>query len=119
MPSSNARAVTCKRCGCGFIVTDTYLNLLLRRQVNVIVPVLCPTCFVMHGPLPKQRGEVKWYNPGKRYGFIVDESGEEIFFHQQQLLVDKRSRLPSGQKVCYHVRYRTKGPEALNVELKR
>ena len=117
MPRSNAKAVTCQRCGSGFIVTDTHRDLLLRRQVKVIVPVLCPTCFVTRGPLPKQRGEVKWFNPGKHYGFIVDESGEEIFFHQEQLLVGKRSNLPSGQKVCYHVRYRVKGPEALNVEL--
>lgn len=116
MPSEGKVAI-CQRCGSGFIVTDTHRNLLLRRQVRVIVPVLCPTCFVMHGPQPKRRGEVKWFNPGKRYGFIVDETGEEIFFHQEQLLTDKRPNLPGGQKVRYHVRYRAKGPEALNVEL--
>lgn len=119
MPRSQTTAVACQRCGSGFIVTDTHRDLLHRRQVNVIVPVLCPTCFVTHGPLPKRRGEVKWFNPGKHYGFILDETGEEIFFHQDQLLVEKRSNLSSGQKVCYHVRYRVKGPEALNVELSK
>ena len=116
MPSEGKVAI-CQRCGSGFIVTDTHRDLLLRRQVRVIVPVLCPTCFVTHGPQPKRRGEVKWFNPGKRYGFIMDETGEEIFFHQEQLLTDKRPNLPGGQKVRYHVRYRAKGPEALNVEL--
>ena len=116
MPSQS-RVTTCRRCGSGFIITDTHRDLLLRRQVKVLVPVLCPTCFLMCGPLPKQNGKVKWFNPGKRYGFIVDESGEEIFFHQEQLLVEKPSKLPEGQKVRYHVRYRARGPEALNVEL--
>ena len=115
--SSRMEAATCQRCGSGFIITDPQRNLLLRRQVNVIVPVLCPTCFLTHGPLPKQSGEVKWFNPGKRYGFIVDEAGEEIFFHQEQLLVEKLSKLTDGQKVRYHMRYRARGPEALNIEL--
>jgi CspA family cold shock protein len=116
MPSEGKVAV-CQRCGSGFIITDTHRDLLLRRQAHVIVPVLCPTCFVRHGPQPKRHGEVKWFNPGKRYGFIVDETGEEIFFHQEQLLAAKSSNLPGGQRVRYHVRYRAKGPEALNVEL--
>ena len=116
MPSQST-AATCQRCGSGFIITDTHRDLLLRRQVKVLVPVLCPTCFLMRGPLPKQNGEVKWFNPGKRYGFIVDDAGEEIFFHQEQLLVEELSSLPGGQKVRYHVRYRAKGPEALNIEL--
>jgi cold shock CspA family protein len=115
MPS--VEVATCQRCGSGFIVTNTHRDLLLRRQVRVIVPVLCPTCFVMRGPQPKRRGAIKWFNPGKRYGFIVDGSGEEIFFHQEQLLVEKRSSLAGGREVRYHVRYRAKGPEALNIEL--
>ena len=114
--SSQSKAATCQRCGSGFIVTDQHRDLLRRRQVNVIEPVLCPTCFLMRGPLPKQHGEVKWFNPGKRYGFIVDEAGKEVFFHKEQL-VEKQSKLPSGQGVRYHVRYRAKGPEALNIEL--
>ena len=115
MPSQT-KAATCQQCGSGFIITDTHRDLLQRRQVNVIVPVLCPTCFLMRGPLPKQHGEVKWFNPGKRYGFIVDEAGEEVFFRKEQL-VEKLSGLSSGQGVLYHVRYRARGPEALNIEL--
>ena len=115
--SNQSKAAACQLCGSGFIVTETYRDLLQRRQVVVLEPVLCPTCFLMRGPLPKQRGEVKWFNPGKRYGFILGEAGEEIFFHKEQVLAEKLSNLPSGQKVRYHVRYRAKGPEALNVEL--
>lgn len=115
--SSQFKAVTCQKCGSGFILTTTYLDLLARRQVHAVVPALCPTCFVSDGPLPKQRGKVKWFNPGKRYGFIVSETGEEIFFHQEQLPQDERIKPQEGQKVRFHVHYPIKGPEALNVEL--
>ena len=115
--SSRSKAATCQRCGSGFIVTKTHRDLLQRRQVKVLEPVLCPTCFLLHGPQPKRCGEVKWFNPGKRYGFIVDEMGEEIFFRKEQILVEKLSKLPKGRKVRFHVRYRAKGPEALNVEV--
>ena len=32
-------------------------------------------------------GEIKWYNRRKNYGFIVEDSGDEIFFHQQEVLL--------------------------------
>ena len=83
----------------------------------MVEPVLCPTCFMKNGPLPKQRGKVKWFSSRKRYGFIVAGEGEEIFFHQHQILGDDKSEAHQGQVVRFHVRYSDKGPEALNVEL--
>jgi CspA family cold shock protein len=115
--SGQPKVCTCQQCGRGFILTSTYLALLERRQVDVIVPVLCPTCFLTKGPLPKQRGKVKWFNPSKRFGFIVSEVGEEIFVHQDQLVGVSRDSLQAGQEVRFHVHYPAKGPEALNVEL--
>jgi len=69
------------------------------------------------GPLPKQRGQVKWFNPRKQYGFIVTQEGEEIFFHHQQILGDEEIEPLEGQTALYHTRQAVKGPEALNVEL--
>jgi len=77
--------------------------------------VLCTTCFLKGGPLPKRRGKVKWFSPHKHYGFITTGEGEEVFFHQHQLLGGKEVR--EGQMARFHVRYSVKGPEALNVEL--
>jgi CspA family cold shock protein len=113
--SSQTRVPVCQRCGRGFILTSTYRDLLARRQANAIVPTLCPTCFVTIGPPPKVRGSVKWFNPDKRYGFIIAGPDEEVFFHQEQLLGS--NRVQSGQQVRFHIRYSAKGPEALNVEL--
>jgi len=109
--------IVCQRCGRGFILTSTYRDLLARRGAKVVVPVLCPTCFMKAGPLPKQRGTVKWFNSRKHYGFIITEEGKEVFFHQRQILGGKGEETREGQIVRFHVRYSEKGPEALNVEL--
>jgi len=115
--SDKDRIVTCQHCGRGFMLTATYCNFLTRRGAQVIVPVLCMNCFMKRGPLPKQRGKVKWFSRRKNYGFIVSEENEQLFFHQQQILETDGNAPQKGHAVRFHVRYSPKGPEALNVEL--
>lgn len=115
--SDSTQAITCQRCGRGFMFTATYRDFLARRGAKVVVPVLCMSCFFKAGPLPKQRGRVKWFNRRRSYGFIVTEENEQIFFHQQQLVEGGESKPHEGRAVRFHVRYAAKGPEALNVEL--
>jgi CspA family cold shock protein len=115
--SSRVQSVVCQHCGRGFVLIKTYLDFLTQRGVKVKVPMLCMTCFLKKGPLPKQRGEVKWFNLRKRHGFIVTREGEEIFVHQQQIIGNDKSKPHKGQTVLFHKRYAVKGPEALNVEL--
>jgi len=112
------RVIVCQRCGRGFVLTRTYCDYLTRWGIEVVVPVLCPTCFIKTGPLPKQRGEVKWFSPRKHYGFIVTGEGDQIFFHQRQILGGDEAGAREGQGVLFHVRDTAKGPEALNVELR-
>jgi CspA family cold shock protein len=109
--------VVCQRCGRGFVLTVTYRDFLMRWGREVIVPVLCPTCFTKAGPLPKEQGEVKWFSSRKHYGFITIEEDTDVFFHQQQLLDDVQSTPQEGQSVRFHMRYSPKGPEAVNVEI--
>lgn len=109
------QAATCQRCGRGFMLTTTYRDFLGRRGAKVVTPVLCMTCFLKAGPLPKQRGKVKWFSPHRHYGFIVTGDGEEVFFHQHQLLGN--NEVHKGQIARFHVRFSLKGPKALNVEL--
>lgn len=82
----------------------------------MIRPMLCPTCFMKMGPLPEKRSVVKWFNPNKHYGFISVEEGEDVFFHQRQI-VEGGEETCEGQTARFHMRYAEKGPEALNVEL--
>jgi CspA family cold shock protein len=111
------RSIVCQRCGRGFVATANHRDLLLRRGIQVKVPVICTTCFVRTGPVPKRQGEVKWFNPRKRYGFIADQEGQDVFLHERQILKSRGNRLNEGQAVRFHVYYSPKGPEAWNVEL--
>jgi CspA family cold shock protein len=99
------------------MLADTYLDFLARRGAKVVEPVLCMTCFLKVGPLPKQHGKVKWFSARRHYGFIATGEGEEVFFHQHQLLEGDVDEPHRGQTALFHVRYAAQGPEALNVEL--
>lgn len=110
------RVITCQRCGMGFLMTRNYRAYLDRRGANLVVPVQCLNCFWHSGPLPKHRGRVKWFNERKRYGFILDEEGHEVFFHQDQLVEPDGDSPVEGEPVRFHVRYAPKGPVAVNVE---
>jgi CspA family cold shock protein len=99
------------------VLTTAYCDFLARRGTKVKMPVLCMACFLRTGPWPKQQGQVKWFSSRKCYGFIVTGEGQELFFHQQQLLEDQETQPQEGQKVLFHARDTAKGPEALNVEL--
>lgn len=114
--SDELEIAVCQRCGRGFVLTDTYRDYLARWGRQVIVPVLCPTCFLGAGPVAKEQGEVKRFSARKRYGFIA-RGEEDIFFHRRQLVDGPEVSPREGQSARFHVRYSPKGPEALNVEI--
>lgn len=108
----------CQRCGRGYVFTATYRDFLARWGRDVVVAVLCPTCFLGKGPLPKVEGKVKWFSPRKRYGFLTLGEEGDVFFHQKQLVAEAEKSPEEGQTARFHVRNSPKGPEALNVEIK-
>ncbi len=118
LPMSNEhQTVICQQCGCGFMLTFAYRDFLQRRGARVAVPVQCMTCFSKAGPLPKQHGEVKWFSSRKHYGFITTGEGQDIFFHQNELVQGNGTAPHEGQAAQFHVRHSAKGLEAVNVEL--
>ncbi|MBE5891401.1 MAG: cold shock domain-containing protein [Lachnospiraceae bacterium] len=62
-----------------------------------------------------KQGTVKWFNAKKGYGFITDESGEEVFVHFTAINSDGFKELKDGEKVEYEVVEGAKGPQAANV----
>ncbi len=52
-------------------------------------------------PQARQKGQVKWYNPGKGYGFIRAENGEEI--HVQRDDIEGVTQLQDGQPVTFEI----------------
>lgn len=68
----------------------------------------------------RESGTVKWFNRTKGFGFIVRESGEEIFVHQRSIRADaedgpRRPSLKDGQAVTFIVANREKGLQAEDV----
>ncbi len=68
-----------------------------------------------------ESGTVKWFNRSKGFGFIIRDSGEEIFVHQRSIQrvgqgADRhRPTLKDGQKVRFSVADHEKGLQAENV----
>ena len=61
------------------------------------------------------KGTVKWFNNQKGYGFISDETGNDVFVHYSGLVGDGFKSLDEGQAVEFDVQQGAKGPQAVNV----
>ena len=60
-------------------------------------------------------GTVKWFNEKKGYGFITQESGEDVFVHFTAITGEGFKTLAEGDTVNFDVIQGSKGPQAANV----
>jgi cold shock protein len=58
-------------------------------------------------------GTVKWFNANKGYGFITQESGDDVFVHVSA--VQDGGSLDEGQAVEFDITQGQKGSQAVNV----
>ena len=66
--------------------------------------------------LPRMRGSVKWFDPGKGFGFIVaEEGGPDILLHINTLRSFGQSTVCEGAEVCVHVQQTQRGLQAIEV----
>ncbi|KRF01901.1 cold-shock protein [Frateuria sp. Soil773] len=61
----------------------------------------------------RQSGTVKWFNDAKGFGFISQESGDDLFVHFRSIQGNGFKSLQEGQKVTFVV---TKGPKGLQAD---
>lgn len=61
------------------------------------------------------RGKIKWFNDAKGYGFIEQESGEDVFVHFSAIQMDGFKTLAEGQVVEFEIQSGNKGLHAANV----
>ena len=63
-----------------------------------------------------ESGTVKWFHNGKGFGFLIRESGEEVFVHHTTIIgQDGFCTLEEGDDVEFEVKEGVKGPHAENV----
>jgi cold shock protein len=60
-------------------------------------------------------GTVKWFNDAKGFGFISQESGEDVFVHHTAINMDGFRTLKEGERVEFDVSQGPKGLQAANV----
>jgi len=64
-------------------------------------------------------GKVKWFDNRKGFGFIAQESGQDIFVHHTSILGKGYKTLNEGETVSFDIVASDKGPKAQNVERQR
>ncbi len=62
-------------------------------------------------------GTVKWFNDAKGFGFITQESGEDVFVHYSAIQGDGFRTLKEGARVEFDITRGPKGLQASNVRI--
>lgn len=105
--------LTCATCGKTFIWLVEEQRELDEAGRAVVAPEFCRE----HRPPAALEpfGRVKWFDATKGFGFLIEPTGEELFFHRTGLAPGVAPQFNDGDPVTYDVQVGTKGPQAVNV----
>ena len=65
--------------------------------------------------MSQYRGEVKWFNNAKGFGFLGRPDGPDVFVHYSSIQLDGYKSLKEGDAVEFDIIQGTQGPQADNV----
>ena len=63
------------------------------------------------------KGKVKWFDPKKGFGFVLNDQGEDVFIHYTSIEGDGFRCLRNGQVVEYEELDSDKGLQGRNVTI--
>ena len=61
-------------------------------------------------------GKVKWFDNKKGFGFIAQDSGQDVFVHHSSIQGTGFKTLNEGEAVTFEIVESDKGPKAQNVQ---
>lgn len=64
-------------------------------------------------------GKVKWFDNKRGFGFIAQETGQDVFVHHTSITGTGYKTLVEGELVNFEIVQSEKGPKALNVQRAR
>ncbi len=64
-------------------------------------------------------GKVKWFDNKRGFGFIAQETGQDVFVHHTSIMGTGYKTLVEGELVNFEIVQSEKGPKALTVQRAR
>lgn len=61
------------------------------------------------------KGQVKWFNNAKGFGFLGRDEGTDVFVHYSSIQLEGYKSLKEGDQVEFDIIQGTQGPQADNV----
>jgi CspA family cold shock protein len=103
----------CARCGISFLWSQEEQ----KWAQGSAAPKYCPGCRRLLPVDGRERGQVKWYDPRKQYGFIVRAAQPDLYVHRSALRSGRA--LHPDELVEFNVEETERGPTATDVAVIR
>jgi cold shock protein len=85
-----------------------------RGEADLAIGRLVPAA--QGAPMAKLKGQVKWFNESKGFGFITPADGsKDVFVHFSAIQGTGFKTLSENQNVEFEIQEGQKGPAAVNV----